>query len=159
MLRLNLCFKQCGVTQSELVKATAYSKALISRALSKGELPVDLERFVGAVILFVESHDKVMKWLDDRGLSATALFEQVDEEGRVLGSRIWAAPKPVELDGAILAMVGRSLICGPSYTETLSIGRVALYLLEQLRKLPIGMDALGEIEVGAGRLLMQEGAA
>jgi len=153
MLRLKMAFEECKVTQAQLVQATGYSKALISRALSKGELPVDLERFVGAVVLFVEADKKLSTWIDERGLPATALFEQVDTEGRLVGSRVWAVPKQVDLDGAILAVTGRALLQGASIEGTMTLSRVALYLLEALRDQPLGLDTLGEIEVNAGRML------
>lgn len=156
MLRLNLCFKECRVTQMQLVRATGYSKALISRALSKGELPVDSPRFIGAVVLFVEANEKMSRWLQERDLEPLALFDLVDAQGNTIRGQGVLKDPPVELDAAILAMVGRTVTLGPNRKDTMNLGRITLYLLEQLRQLPIGMDALGEIEVGAGRLLLQE---
>uniref|UniRef100_C6E6T8 Uncharacterized protein n=1 Tax=Geobacter sp. (strain M21) TaxID=443144 RepID=C6E6T8_GEOSM len=158
MLRLNLCFKECSVTQAELVKATGYSKALVSRALSKGELPVDLERFMGAAILFVDEHPTVSAWLRERGLDAESLFDQVDNEGELVSQFGLESRTDIDLEKMLLSVVGRAATAGPSWKDTLCVTRCALYLIEQLRELPIGMDTLGEIEVGAGRLLLQEAA-
>jgi len=150
MLRLKLAFEECDVAQAQLAREAGYSKALVSRALSNGEMPVDLDRFIGAVALFVRRHEGLCNWLEKKGLELDALFERVDAKGRTIAT---LTRRPVELDGAILAVAGRALLQGPKREEAVGLSSVALYLLEKLREQPIGMDELGEIEMTAGRLL------
>ena len=158
MLRLKAAMKDCGLAQAELVRSTGYSKALVSRALSNGELPVDFDRFYAGVTGYVESRESLGDWLRQRGLMVSALFEVIGEDGREISVRR-TVPRnlPVEIDVAIFGIAGRAVTRGVPQEETVSIAKVALFLLEQLRNQPMSMDELGEIEVAAGRLL-QAGA-
>lgn len=105
MLMIKKCFQECGLSQQQLVKATGWSKALISRVFSTGELPVDTAKFEADVVRFVEEWVVIGDWLRHRGLEARDLLKP--EMGKVLP---FSATREPDLVQCIDSMVGGAIL-------------------------------------------------
>ncbi|ALC15628.1 helix-turn-helix protein [Desulfuromonas soudanensis] len=121
MLRLRECLESCGITQKSLASAIGWSPTQISLTLRKGRFPVDSERFRSGVRKFVDETPEVRAWVREQGLTIDALFDRPPSS------------EPVDLDNAILTVVGRVATAGPRTDDLLSLARVARYLLGELR--------------------------
>jgi len=155
MLRIRQCFKQCGISQQELVSATGWSKALISRVFSTGVLPVNLEKFTADLTTFAEYTPPIAEWLVMHDMSVPDLLKpeghsDLDEfDSNYLQGQIDQA------QDRIITMAGEAAVIGPHLDHVLCMARLSCFLLATLRAQPMAMDALGEIEIQVNRFLME----
>jgi hypothetical protein len=172
MLRIKQCFKECKLPQADLVNATGWSKGLISRVFSSGLLPVgdkELERFEADIEAFAANNPPVSEWLRSQGLTSLNLLDSCEDGAGFRGDRSDDLRFPFrdrglsrrssclggELYDEIVAIAGRAAVYGGgSQEQTICLSRAALYLLEVIRAQPLCADALGEIEVAAGKILL-----
>jgi len=157
MLRIRQCFKQCGIMQQELASATGWSKSLISRVFSSGELPVDVEKFKRDLATFAEYTPVIQEWLVMHDMCAVDLLKPEGHDDLAgLGLNAYLDGQIDQALDIIFHITGFAAVNGAENFQVQTLAKVSHYLLITLRNLPIGMDALGEIEVEVNRLL-QEG--
>lgn len=130
MLLIKQCFQESGVSQQQLVKATGWSKALISRVFSTGELPVDVAKFTADIEGFAAQTPKIAEWLAAKGMKPQQLLQEVEGSRRSSAAR--QLREEVDLSQCIDILVGRALLAeGPDETmrTLVAMARTAKYLL------------------------------
>lgn len=141
MLRAFECIRACNISQKAVAEAIGWSRTQVNLTFRKGRFPVDAERFKAGVRKWAENSPEVLAWLRERMLTVEALFDWVGQ------------PEPVDLDAAILNVVGRAGCSGPRTADLLTLARVSRYLLEELRCRLEGDEGLPEIETTAAGML------
>jgi hypothetical protein len=148
MLLIKQCWEECGVSQQQLVKATGWSKALISRVFSTGELPVDSARFTADIVKFAESTPKIAEWLAVKGMVPQQLL--TDLSG---GKRAPRQPQEeLDLSQCIDILVGRALLAegrDETMKTLVNMARATKYLLSEC----------GAETEGAAAMILMGGAA
>lgn len=107
MLRLKQALMDCGISQQALVKASGYSKALISRTLTFGVLPQDADKFKAGVARLVGDDARLIDWLNDRHMHTEDLYAKVYNP-----SPFALALNPAfnELECALYELAGRAVL-------------------------------------------------
>lgn len=139
MLRLKLALKACGMSQQELVKASGYSKALVSRVLTSGELPQDADKFRRGVQTLVIQDNKLSDWIFVNNLTTEDMCEPVPDPGQ--DAPVLPLPTPVTLGRLLCDIAGRAvLLDDDSSPVIIQLARTIDYLHTELRIL-VGEDA------------------
>jgi hypothetical protein len=169
MLKLGRALAACGISQKELAAAIGWSRPLVSRVLSTGQLPskpLDEQRFRDNVARFAKEDARMWAWCVSHNVQRANLLEEEPggsasakaSDGKPDGSAGEELDLPAggwleHAEGQIVFLAGEAVISGPELEKTLCLAKTAAYLLETLRDQPLSMDALGEIEVEVNRLL------
>jgi len=153
MLRLKQVLSDCGIPNQALVKASGYSKALISRTLTSGVLPQDAEKFKAGVARMVGDDARLIDWLNDRHMHIEDLYAKIRDPEE---------PAPVnpalnELECALYELAGRAALAADSMNGAfLRMAQATIYLRRKIAEM-VGHDAPWTTQVEAEAIAILKG--
>ena len=147
---------ETGVSQQALVKASGYSKALISRTLTSGVLPQDADKFKSGVARLVGDDARLIDWLNDRHMHIEDLYAKVRDPEAAAPT---ANPALNELESALYEIAGRAVLAADSSANmVLRLTQMTLFLRRKIAE-TVGHAAPWTLKTEADALAILKGGS
>lgn len=155
MLKLKRAFEECGIKQKDFVSTSGYSKSLVSRVFTTGELPVDVNLFTIKLAEFAISEPALSTWLETHGLLASDLVTEDPSAtaGALVEMDSFLEGQFDQAEDCIVRLAGEAAVHGPQLEPLLALAKLSHLLLTVLREQPLGLDEQGTLEMDIRQVL------